>query len=237
MEQILSDYQKATSNEIAILIVPGLQGAPIDEAAFDVGDAWGIGTEENDNGILILVSYEDRSVFIATGYGLEGAVPDLVAHGIIEQDITPAFREGKYYEGLLAAVDSLKKHIAGEYTQDRYAASASIPGIGWIIFFLFIVFDGLGSYLARSKSWWLGGILGGVFGIVLTVLFTWWLSIPVLVILGLFLDYFLSKRGPRRGRRLFRGGGFGGWGGGSSGGGFGGFSGGSFGGGGAGGRW
>lgn len=238
LEQTLAAYKQETSNEIAVIIVQTLSGASIADTAVEIGRKWGVGGAEKNNGILILVSYEEREVFIATGYGLEGAVPDIVAKGVVEEDMVPHFRDGEYGEGIAAAVDALKKHIGGEYTADRY----SDAGEGWFPFVLFFIFIGLqvlGPVLGQSRSWWAGGAIGGLAGVVLTVLYTWWLSIPLLVIFGLIFDFIVSKIRPSRGRwRGGRGGfGGGGFGGGSSGGGFGGFSGGSFGGGGAGGRW
>ncbi len=241
LEQDLQQYQRETSNEIAILTLQTLSGSDVSEVAVEIGRKWGVGTEK-DNGILMLVSYDDRQIWIATGYGLEGAVPDLVAHGIAERDMTPYFRDGEYYQGLQAGVDALKKHIGGEYTAERYDEETDVSGAWpWLLFFLFIVFDFLAALFARSKSWWAGGIVGGVAGIFLTALFSWWVSIPILVLLGLLFDYIVSKKGPRKGGgwRGGPGGGFGGFSGGNSsrGGGFGGFSGGSFGGGGGGAKW
>lgn len=240
IESDLDAYAQETSNEIAVLLVSSLSGSVIADVAVDVGRKWGVGSEKN-NGILILVSYQDREVFIATGYGLEGAVPDIVAYGIIEEDMIPHFRDAEYGEGIAQGIEALKKHIGGEYTAERYAENDEVPGFAWMIFVFFILIDFAGAFLSRSKSWWLGGVLGGVFGVILTTLFSWWISIPVLTLLGLLFDYIVSKKGPRsRGGRGGRNTPFGGFGSGSSGsssGGFGGFSGGSFGGGGAGGKW
>lgn len=234
----LEAYARETSNEIAILIVNDLQGEEISDVAVQVGRAWGVGGEENDNGILIVFKQSetlgDRELWIATGYGLEGAVPDLVAKGVIEREIIPYFQDGDYAEGFTAGIEALKKHIGGEYTADRYEGSDD--GVWpFLLFIGFIFLNAIAAFLGRTKSWWLGGILGGVLGVVLTVLYAWWISIPVLVAVGLVFDYALSKSGYQGGKGG-RGGGF--WtGGGSGGGGFGGFGGGSFGGGGAGGRF
>lgn len=239
LEIDLQQYQRETSNEIAIVTIPSLSGAVASDVAVEVGRKWGVGTEK-DNGILILVSYSDREIWIATGYGLEGAVPDLVAHGIAERDMTPLFREAQYFEGLTAGIDALKKHIGGEYTAERYDEQADTSGIlPWILFLLFLFFDWIAAALARTKSWWAGGIFGGVAGIFLTIFFSWWISIPLLVLIGSLFDYIVSKKGYENGRGRRGGGGFGGFGGGSGGssGGFGGFGGGSFGGGGGGSKW
>jgi len=238
IELKLSEYRTLTSTEIAILLVDSLNGEDINEVGVEVGRKWGVGTAEKQNGILILFSRGDKAVTIQTGYGLEGAVPDIVARGVIDREMLPEFRDGNYADGLSAGIDALQKHIGGEYKADRYEAG-SIGFSPALLFIFFIIVQLVGAYLGRTKSWWLGGVLGGVLGIILTALFMWWLSIPILVLLGLVFDYFVSKYPPRGGRGG-RGGGFygGGFGGGSGGGGgFKGFSGGSFGGGGASGRW
>lgn len=237
LEADLTQYRTETSNEIAVVTVPNLNGEAVADVAVEIGRKWGVGTDE-DNGILMLISYEDREIWIATGYGLEGAVPDLIAHGIAAKDIAPAFKEAEYAEGIQAGIAALKKHIGGEYTAERYEESADVSGFfPWVIFLIFIGLDWLAAIFGRSKSWWLGGVVGGVLGLVLTVIFSWWVSIPVLVLLGLFFDYIVSKAGPRsRGGRGGPWGGMGGTRGGGSGG-FGGFGGGSFGGGGGGSKW
>jgi uncharacterized protein len=255
LEQVLSLYRQETSNEIAVLIVSTMQEEPLMEAAVDIGREWGVGTEENNNGIILLIAYEDREMFLATGYGLEGAVPDIVAKGIIERDITPFFKDGEYFEGIEAGILSLQKHIDGEYTAGRYNSGAMgmpIPfivmiGIFMIIFGAFFVEMFL-LELAPSRTWIMGGVMGFFLGMFFLELVGSWLVIPFYVVCGLVFDFFVSylyrvdKRFARwvrrrKKRRRSSGGKFssgGGFGGGSSGGGFGG---GSFGGGGSGGRW
>lgn len=245
LEQRLHDYALQTSNEIAILIVDDLQGEDIADVSVQVLRDWGVGDGAKNNGIVIVFKQSQelggRELFIGTGYGLEGAVPDIVAKGVVDHDIVPSFKEGKYAEGFANGIDALEKHIGGEYTADRYAQAAD----GWepfLLFMLFVFGNAVAAYMGRTKSWWFGGILGFVFGVVLTAMFGWWISIPVLVAIGLVLDYMLSRAGygsKQRGRGGRGGpwiGGSGGFGGGSSGG-FGGFGGGSGGGGGAGSRW
>ena len=245
LEQRLQAYARDTSNEIAILIVNDLHGEDIRQVGVEVMREWGIGDDTKNNGILILFKQSDtlgdREMYIVTGYGLEGAVPDIVAKGVIDRDIVPRFQEGEYANGFLDGIVALQKHIGGEYTADRYEAVES----GWEPFFLFLLFvfmDAIAAFMGRTKSWWFGGILGCGFGIFLTVMYGWWISIPVLVAIGLALDFLLSRAGYGSKRRYGAGrgggwtGGSGGFGGGS-GGGFGGFGGGSTGGGGAVSRW
>jgi uncharacterized protein len=238
IETELTGYRNATSNEVAVLIVKALDGVPIESLGIETLRKWGIGTKK-DNGILLLIAYDDHTARIEVGNGLEGVIPDIVAKGIIDTDIVPRFRQGEYFGGIQAAITSMEKHIGGEFTPDRYAGSQSDGVVPFLVFFGFIVFQSLLAIMARSKSWWLGGVLGGIAGLILALLYSWWLSIPVLVVIGLLLDYVVSKVGPQMGRRRrsvwwLGGGGFGG---GSGGGGFSGFGGGTGSGGGATGRW
>lgn len=238
LESVITEYRATTSNEIAVVILSTLKGEPIEDVALDIGRKWGVGSAK-DNGILILIAYDDHLVRIEVGYGLEGAVPDLVAKGIIETDITPAFRDAQYSAGIQSAIASLQKHIGGEYTVERYSRPEESQGaLPFFFFFLFIAFQWVIAILARTKSWWLGGVFGGIASLVLFIAYGWWLTIPLFIFLGLFLDFIVSKNYQKRGPTSWWAGG--GWGpGGSSGssGGFGGFGGGSFGGGGASGRW
>ena len=232
LEVTLNAYQAQTTNEIVVVIVENMEGDLLMEVAFDIVDTWGVGTKENNNGIVLLIAYADREMFMAIGYGLEGAVSDIVAKGIIDKEITPSFRDGEFALGIEAGIEALQKHIGGEYTTDRYRnVGAENMLWGVVIFLLLTGADVLFAFLGRTKSWWAGGLFGAFGGLILSLTFGWWLSIPFLTILGLLLDYVLSKNyraTHRRGGRRWYGGG-----GGRRGGGSGGFGGGSFGGGGS----
>ena len=210
LERKLVAESDSTSTQIAILTIESLNGYEIAQLAFKIGDAWGIGGPNQDNGVLILVSKNDRSVFIATGKGMEGSVPDVTAKRIVDNIIVPSFRNGDYYKGLDEATDAIIKLAAGEFVDELENKGPEKIPLGLIIVIIIIILliisrinrGGRGGYIGRRgfrPSPWFWGGLGGGFG---------------------------------------SGGGFGGGGGGfSGGGGFGGFGGGSFGGGGAGGRW
>jgi len=209
LDASLNAYRTKTSNEIAILLVKNLGGEVIDDVGVQVGRAWGVGAKQKNNGILILASLEDRQVTIQTGYGLEGAVPDVVAKGVIDEDIVPAFRDAKYFEGLVAATEALEKHIGGEYTADRYTSGEDGGFVPFLLFLAFVGLQALSAFLGRTKSWWMGGVIGGVFGVVLAGFFSWWFSIPLLIILGLIFDYIVSHMTHTKRRGRWWGGGFG----------------------------
>lgn len=254
LEQELQDFEKATANEIAVVTVATLDGRPIEEYAVKLFEEWKIGKEDKDNGLLLLIAKDEREVRIEVGYGLEPYVTDGRAGSIIRQVITPAFQEGKYDEGITSALIELRKYIeAGEpappqeevrHTLHEWLPDFLASDFGLFLLFLFAVY--LFDFMSRSKSFWLGGVFGGVLGAFLGWLFISLLLGAILVFflggLGLAIDYIISRNYQERKKKGLpvdfwsSRGGF--WGGGrSSGGGFGGFGGGMSGGGGASGRW
>ncbi len=217
LEEKLVALDDSTSNQIALVTIPDLNGYDVAEYANKLYRAWGIGTQKHNNGVLILVAVNDHKIRIEVGYGLEGAIPDITAKSIIDNDLTPNFREGNYYRGFDEAINSLGQAASGEYKEPRNRSNDDGGGGGFftfliIVFIIFMILGrggrGGGGMMSRRGSGWLGPfILGNMMG--------------------------------SRNRGGWGGGGFGGggWGGGSGGGGFGGFGGGSSGGGGASGGW
>lgn len=217
LEQKIRAYNDSTSSAIVIITVPNLQGYDIADVALKYLRDWGIGVKGKNNGVLILVSKEERKARIETGYGMEGVLPDILAKQIIDQRMIPFFKQNDYYQGFDNTVNAIIQAAAGEYKAEPKAKdTGSKGGTIFILAVLFIILlrifgkgggKGGGNYSSRRGSrefsalpWFLlGNLLGGGGG---------------------------------------RGGGFGGGGfGGGGGGGFGGFGGGSGGGGGASGGW
>ena len=213
LEQKLENYNDTTSTQIAIVTVTSLGPYEVADFAYRIGETWGVGGKGKNNGILILVSKNERKVNISTGYGLEAVVPDALAKRIIEQIIKPAFKRNDYYGGFNSATDQLILLASGQYKAEPkdYGNGGSSSVMFWVIIGVLILF-----ILAQMFK---GG--GGRRGGGMRTLMNPYGGF------GTFGD-FSSGRG-----------GFGGWGGGSGGGGggFGGFGGGSFGGGGASGDW
>lgn len=115
LEAKLVAYDDSTSTQVAVVLIKTLNDYPIEEYALKLFRDWGIGNKKTNNGVLIIAAIEDRKIRIEVGYGLEGAVPDIVASQIIRNDIQPNFRSGNYYEGLNAAAESIIAAAAGEY--------------------------------------------------------------------------------------------------------------------------
>lgn len=220
LELKLRYFNDSTSNQITVVTVNSLDGYDAASYAFELGEKWGIGQADFNNGVVILVkpktgSRDKGRAFIAVGYGLEPAIPDAIADRIVENEMIPHFRNNDFYRGLDDATTILMKLAAGEITAEGYNEQTSkSPLIGFLpIIIILIVFvlirstrnrsDGMGrSNLPFWTALWLGSSMG---------------------------------RSHSGSWNNFSGGGSGfGGGGGSS---FGGFGGGSFGGGGAGGSW
>jgi uncharacterized protein len=214
----LMAYEDTSSTSIVVVTMTSLDGAPIDDYAVYLGRDWGVGQEGKDNGVVVLVSKNDRKMYIATGYGVEGALPDAIANRIVERVITPAFRNGDFYAGLDRGTDAIIQATAGEYTATEEAvASSDDSGISTTLIYIFLIF----AYFIGSSFWRQGGGPGKKKGAQQSKRRR-----------DSGLPIFIWGGGGSHGGGGFDGGGFGG-----GGGGFGGFGGGSFGGGGAGGSW
>lgn len=216
LEQKLVAFNDSTSTQIAIVVVNDLDGYDKADYAQRLGEKWGVGQKGKNNGVLILVKPKNSGskgqVFIATGYGAEGAVPDLICSDIVNNDILPSFRKDDYYGGLEKATSTIISLVRGEFTADQYAKQnkgvvkkgAPIGGLVlFIIFIIILISSGKSNHNNISKS-----------------------GLPFWILLGML------NSGRHSG-----GGSWGGFSGGGGGGGFGGFGGGGFGGGGAGGSW
>ena len=245
-------YQQGLA-QAAIVIIPTTNGTPMFNYALQVANRWQLGAKDTDDGLLILVAINDRNVYVLSGYGLEGVLPDAINSRIIREEITPRFKQSDYAGGLNAALDRIEERLttdpdilaqADELASRREQSQSGVSGINPIVLFIIGLFAGnivtgiFGRFLGS------GLISGGFFFLSMALGVGFILSL----ILAIFLWIFLMGNGGGRGGRsggtpIIVPGGFGG---GSSGGGFGGGGfgsggfgggGGGFGGGGAGGSW
>ena len=214
LEQKLVVFNDSTSTQIAIVIMKSTGSYDIEEYSVQLANKWGIGQKEKNNGVLILVAMSDRKMFISTGHGIEGVLPDVLCKRIVEQDIKPNFKAGQYYQGLDEATSTIMSIVKGEFSADDYTNRGekfpwSILGIISMIIFLSI-----GTGVNRTRKY---ARMNGL---------SFWAA-------WMLLSAARSRQRGSWGNFSGGGGGFGGGGGG----GFGGFGGGGFGGGGAGGSW
>ncbi len=150
LEQQLYEFEQQTSNQFAVLILSSLEGEAIESYSIEVVEKWKLGDEDKENGALLLIAVNDRKVRIEVGYGLEGALTDLISGSIIRNDIAPAFRTNKFYQGISNALNSMMLATQDEYTapprSGRRSKGEEGGSIGSLIFFiLFILFGILGG--------------------------------------------------------------------------------------------
>ncbi len=215
LEEKLVAYNDSTSTQIAIVTVPDLHGYNKADYAQRLAEKWGIGQKGLDNGVLILVKPKTEGssgqVQIVQGYGLEGAIPDILCGQIVDYEILPEFRNGNYYQGLDNATNTLMSLASGEFTAGEYGSKETGTGnilpLIFIIIFIIIILSARSGGGSNQKHISKKGL-------------------PLWLLLSM-----MNSGGSRHS------GSWGGFSGGRGGGGFGGFGGGSFGGGGAGGSW
>jgi uncharacterized protein len=249
----LAKLEQETGAQVAVLTVPSLDDEPIEVYALRVVEAWKLGREKQDDGALLLISRDDRKMRIEVGYGLEGALPDVIAKRILSERLGPRFKAGDFDGGVAEAVATIGGIVRGEAGVLQPEAPTRQGGMGmgvWLII-AFVAFNMLLpiiSAAARSKVFgWAIYPLVGVPAYLLPAtlvapavgvltLVAWLVIFPLLRAFPNLLPQPGTGSAGGTGGGWYGGSGGGGW---SSGGGGGGFSGGggSFGGGGASDSW
>lgn len=213
LEQTLTNFQRQTRNEFAVALFTELpEGTTLEEYTVELAHRWGIGTAQQQNGVLVVLFIADKKARIEVGYGLEGAIPDVLAARIYADAMRPAFAQGAYYAGLNAGLRLLMQAAVGDMPQTNDECQ-----------------PGTRAYNKRpARAPGEPNIPAALVMVAVFLLVMWWMGRGG------------GRRGPGGGI-FFYGGGFGsggGFSGGSNfGGGFGGFGGGDFGGGGSSGDW
>ena len=239
LEQTLAEFESRKGSQIAVLLVPTTKPEVPVEYGVRVFDSWKLGRKGIDDGVLLLVAKEDRRVWIVAGRGVEGVLPDAIVRRIVEEDITPRFKQGDYYGGIRVGADRMMRLIEGEQFP---APRAQRPASHWpssdTLFFGLILVLFLGGIL-RAIFGRMGGasVVGGIVGIAAWVILSSLAISAIAAIIAFFIT--LIGGGGRSSGWSSGGGGWSSGGGGFSSGGGGGFSGGggSTSGGGAGGSW
>lgn len=239
LEAKLAAFEAKKGSQIAVLLVSTTEPEVIEQYSIRVAQAWQLGREKTDDGVLVLIAKNDRKMRIEVGYGLEGAIPDIYAKRIVSDIMRPRFKQGDFYGGIDASVDALIALVDGEALPAPDADAQMGNNIG--NFLPLLLFGGLISGLILRSMFGTfkgsalnGGLMGGV---------VWMLGLALggAMMLGA-LAFFVTLMLGGNGGSYRRGGGY--YGGGTSGGGWssggsswGGGGGGDFGGGGASGDW
>lgn len=172
LENKLVAFDDSTSTQIAVVIVPDLGGNEVGDFNTALGRAWGVGGKDFNNGVVLLISKNDRKLNIATGYGVEGSLPDVTAKEIIDDIIVPNFKGNDYYRGIDEGTDAIIKAVQGTYHTAREKKSSG-GGSGSFVFIIIIIViflllssrggGGGGSFMSRRgvAPWLLASMLGG----------------------------------------------------------------------------
>lgn len=176
IEQKLESFSRETSNQICVVVVDDLNGMDASSYAIQLGNDWGVGKKDFNNGIVILIKPTGgkggRDLFIAVGYGLEGAIPDLATKKIREKEMYPYLKNGENYTAIDNAVTKLSELAKGEINVKDYAGKGEagewIKTIIIIIVILIIIsrfFKGGGGFTyGGGRGHYYGGGWGGGFG-------------------------------------------------------------------------
>jgi len=170
LEAILKAHRDSTSTQIAVLLIPSLEGDDIESYALRVTEAWKLGQEKKDNGVLFLVAMQEKQMRIEVGYGLEGVLTDAMSSRINRNEVAPNFRQGNYEAGIQAGVIAIIKAVQGTYVNDEpiVRKRKGRSPIGTIIFVVILIIvmsrknrgggGGSGGYWTAAM---MGSMLGG----------------------------------------------------------------------------
>lgn len=246
LSQKLSDFETRKGSQIAVLIVPTTDPETIEQFSIRVAEAWRIGRKKVDDGAILVVAKNDRHLRIEVGYGLEGALTDVTSRRIIDEVITPKFREGDFPGGIAAGVDRMMRVVDGEplpvpSRSVKFTNLGDIGPLAPIVLFATLI---VGGFFRSLLGRLLGSVATGSLIGVLALLFLGSAGVALIAgiigfVLAFIADLFPASTGSSRGGSWSSGSSSGGWSSGSSSSDSGSFTGGggSFGGGGASGSW
>jgi uncharacterized protein len=195
LESKLAAFEQEKGSQIAVLIVPTTAPEAIEQFSIRVVDSWKLGREKQDDGVLLLVAKDDRKMRIELGYGLEGAIPDLIAKRIISEIITPYFKRGDFYGGIDQATNQLMRLISGEQLPAPQQARSAGGRLWDMLYFVLIGAFVIGGILRAIFGKFFGGVLnGGLIGLLIWV-FGGGLIIAIVLALLAFLLTFIGPSG------------------------------------------
>ncbi len=187
----LKQFEAETSTQILVVTLQDLKGYTIEEVALKIGREWGVGQEEFDNGIVFLIAPNEQEARIEVGRGLEGIMPDTIAYAILEKFVIPQFAKEDYNAGVIQGVYYIVNVVANENFDTSVLTEQTkindflefFAGFGMIFFWMIL------SFMSQSRSWWAGGLFGGLIAAIFAQ--NWWIIISA-TLGGLLLDYIVS---------------------------------------------
>ncbi len=139
LDTLLESHERATSNQVVVVTLSSLQGYDIADFGYQLGRHWGVGQQDKDNGVLLIVAPQERKVRIEVGYGLEGTLTDALASQIIQRKILPKFRNGDMPAGIESGAKTIVSALAGTYEPEPSKDESDVSRLFFIlILFLFL---------------------------------------------------------------------------------------------------
>ena len=173
----LGDYEKQSTNQIFVLVTQSLGGEPIEDVGYKLIQTWRPGVKGKDNGVVLVISLDERRIRIETGKGVGGDLTDLQSSYIIRQRIAPLMRENRIHDAILGGVDGITEALSGSATTPRTgnpkgdweSAPVALPRWFDLCFWGFVGFVVLmvllrSSRHPRRRTYWGGPFIGGGWG-------------------------------------------------------------------------
>ena len=206
LRSLFSSVDTETSAEVVFVSLDTINGEDISQYAFTIGDSWKVGKADKDNGLVILYVKDIGKIWVSTGYGLEGILPDSKVGRLLDENYVPVSGTENFSNGIVlfsnaitqVIYDNKEEVLSGQAGGNSQSGDSSFS-IYFIWIILLIVWEIMYKILAPSKSWWFGGTLGAGFGAVIGFFFLSSIASAVILALfglgfGLLFDYIVSKR-------------------------------------------
>lgn len=155
LQSLLGPLKSENKAEIVVVTVTSLNGLPIETASIELANYWELGTEEDDNGLIILLAQKEKRVRIEVGQGLEGFVTDAFSKQVIDQKFLPFFKRGQFGAGLVAGVDTISKKINNEpvnFSSKKSKGGFDIVSLFMFLYFLFLFIIVFKAFFSKDKT-------------------------------------------------------------------------------------
>jgi uncharacterized protein len=165
LSQMLRAHEELTTEQVVVVTLPNLQGSTIEDFGYQLGRFWGIGQKGKDNGALLIVARDERKVRIEVGYGLEDRLTDAQSSVIINQVITPAFKQGDFVGGISKGTEAIVQVLGGDpLAEPAVGASGGDDVTDWKMSLLFLILFVAFVFINMRWGRALGGLGGGYIG-------------------------------------------------------------------------
>lgn len=172
LDQLLRNAKRNSGVEVSVFIPSSLRGREIEDFSIATAEEWKLGRKKEDRALLLIVAPKERKMRLEVGYGLEGEITDAFSRQVLDNTMRPLFREGRYYDGILATLLRIQEKVplgldGSAEDLARHGSQAAPPKLVSTLFLLFLIFffvissifRGLFGY--RRRGWWGGGGWGG----------------------------------------------------------------------------